>query len=326
MVKLRGDVALCMLVAYVLQLPRVLIYAVHGDAVVAPVGGVEELSRWVDVQVGGVVYPVEARREGGERLQLREDAGLAVVAERGDRRVQLVGHVGVSSAGEEVEVARPGAGRGSDPRRGARGDPAGRSVEVVHHHLVQPQVRHQGVVVAGVDEERVRMGLLLPVLVHAGPFVLYGGHTLAHAAVAVQGEDGYAASSVVGHEQEAERLVEAEVARQPPSRLDAVQQGEPARFRIDVERADGPSRVLRPVPYLVDAVQPPAAGVEGEEAGVVWHAVRARYLQAARGGVESQGVDALARAGRLLVIVLLRICPDVDGQRACGCAHAFPLI
>src|SRR5258708_5411091 len=80
------------------------------------------------------------RRPGGGRLDLPQPAGDRIIAEGGDRGVQLVGHVGEAAGGVKGEVTRARAGRGRDGGRVVQRQHAFLRVEAVDDDLIQSQV------------------------------------------------------------------------------------------------------------------------------------------------------------------------------------------
>src|SRR5580698_9908591 len=88
--------------------------AEHADAVMAAVGRIDVATGEIDPDLGAGAVAGELRWRGGDPLERRELAALAILAIGRDRRIELVDRVGQRLARMEVDMARRGAGAGGD--------------------------------------------------------------------------------------------------------------------------------------------------------------------------------------------------------------------
>ena len=193
------------------------------DAVVQPVGGIDELPVGRDHDLRREIGPGESFRQAGNRLFRRQPPARGVVGEDGDRRGFFLQRIEPAAAGVESEMPRPVAGRQCDQRRIVLDKPAALNIELPDEDPVPTEV-------AGENESSGRVGLDH---VRVRAFVAADGKTsrrragrtgwanVARAgfdvgrgpefAVGAKRQHGHGAAGVVGHEDVLARRVNAEM-------------------------------------------------------------------------------------------------------------------
>ena len=101
------------------------------------------------------------RGKAGDRLERGEGAGGGGVGEGFEGAAHFGEGVGEAAVGAEFEMARTGAGRGGDKRRGGGRERRGGGVEGVGENFVEPEVAHDDVAVVGRDGDGVGVGGVL---------------------------------------------------------------------------------------------------------------------------------------------------------------------
>ena len=192
------------------------------------------------------------------------------------------------------KVPRPGPRR--DPRvpRIVRRQRPLIPIEVIHQHIVKPQVRRQSETIVRRYPDPVRVRRFLPLLVHARPGMLHESRHQPQAPVVMHRKRRYAPAVVVRHQREPSRLVERHEARPRAVRGNLVQRLQHPAFAIDRKRTERSAFQSIELADLVHRIQIFAAGMHGHKRRVCRLRRQPDQRKLPRRRIEAERVDPLA--------------------------------
>ena len=244
-----------------LELSALRIGPVDRDAVVPPVGRIDEASVRVDQDLGRGV-------EGLALLVLLAQGGLGgeglgrplgrIPSEGSHREGELVEEVNEFSVRRETHVTGSATGNRLPDSMGIDGGLGG--IDLVDHDLVEAEVGHEGVFAVGGKAGPVGMGRFLPSFHHFGSALVLGNAWLAQFAGRIKRKEGDRAPSVLGGEKKLSTRMNRDVTA---SAVGTCHAGEFLELS-SVDLVAYGTRSTLPAAHRIENL---AVGMQGEESG-----------------------------------------------------------
>lgn len=264
-----------------------------GDGVVGAIRDIDDLA----IRVGHGFCRAETflaaiclwqRRDGGD---LSERALFRVIGKGGDGHEHLVVYKGVAPAGMKREMTRPTAR--CDGGETMRADFTCCWVELIHEHLVEPQITGETKATVRTDIETVRMRSGLALRIHAAALVLDEAPGLAQTTIFKDLITGDTAAAVVRDGRHFPAGIDGDVTRPIATGGDLIDALQAAIRLGDRKSADAAALHPRRA-HLADGIQIIFGRMNRQETGAASLSGQIRLAEFSRGGIKQGMMDAFA--------------------------------